>query len=285
MVHIFFKRRRILKIKSLEKGSVEMKKSYFYLIPVFLLGIIIFYMADGALANRGQQYYEEAGHIIKNIDTKEKVVALTFDDGPHWKYTPQILDLLDQYEAKATFFIVGRNAEKNPDIILRMYRTGHELANHTYTHPSTTAIPKVMKEIKQTNDTIFSMTGFTPTLFRPVEGNYTHELVDEVVKDGFKVVLWTWYQDTQDWRDPGVDKIVNTVLDGKKEGNIILFHDGGERREQTVQALEKILPELVKQGYKFVTISDLLELQKDGENNIDSIEVDIEDKDTEARDD
>lgn len=137
-----------------------------------------------------------------------------------------------------------------------MYEEGHELANHTYTHPFTTSVSKIMKEIKQTNDTLFSITGYSPKLFRPVEGNYTDRLVEEVVKGGYKIVMWSWHQDTEDWKDPGVNKIVNKVLNGVKEGNIVLFHDGGGNREQTVKALKIIVPELKKQGYKFITVSE-----------------------------
>lgn len=236
------------------------------LLGMFLIGVAIFYVNDSknrnVSADRGRKYYEEAGKIIWDINTKEKVVALTFDDGPHKKYTTDILDLLEQYNAKGTFFIVGEQAEKNPEVVLRMYEDGHELANHTYTHPNSRNVSKVMNEIRQTNNTIYSITGYTPTLFRPVEGQYTDALIEEVVKDGFKVVMWSWHQDTQDWKNPGVNKIVNTVLKGTKEGNVILFHDGGGNRAQTVDALKKILPELQKQGYQFVTINDLIKRTK-----------------------
>ena len=240
-----------------------MKEKFFYSLVCFVLIFSIFYVNERTVADRGRKHYEEAGQIIWEVKTKEKVIALTFDDGPHPKYTAQVLDLLEKYEAKGTFFIVGENAEKNPEIVLRMYEDGHELANHTYTHPVSTSTFKIMKEIKQTNDTIYSITGFSPILFRPVEGHYTDAMVDEIVKDGFKIVMWSWHQDTEDWKNPGVKKIVNTVLEGTKEGDVVLFHDGGGNRKQTVKALEKILPELQKKGYKFVTISDLLKIQND----------------------
>jgi peptidoglycan-N-acetylglucosamine deacetylase len=242
------------------------RKLVFSLLGLFIMGIVFFSVNasnnGSVLADRGRTFYEEAGQIIWDIKTNEKVVALTFDDGPHKKYTSEILDLLAQYDAKGTFFIVGQLAEKNPEIILRMYEEGHGLANHTYTHPFSRNVSRVMKEIKQTNDTIFSITGYMPTLFRPVEGQYTDSMIDEIVKGGFKVVMWSWHQDTEDWRDPGVNKIVNKVLKGIKEGDVILFHDGGGNREQTVKALERILPELQNQGYQFVTIEELIKIQK-----------------------
>lgn len=189
------------------------------------------------------------------------MVALTFDDGPHPQYTAQVLDILAQYDARGTFFLVGQQAEKNPDVVRRMQEEAHEIANHTYTHPFTKSVPKIMKEIEQTNEVLYSIIGESPKLFRPVEGYYTDPLVDEVVKEGYKIVMWSWHQDTEDWKNPGVQKIVSKVLDGIEEGNVVLFHDGGGNREQTVQALEKILPELQKQGYRFITISDMLALE------------------------
>lgn len=230
---------------------------------MFCAGTMIFYQINKTSAQKGRQYYEDLGYIVWEIQTKEKVVALTFDDGPHPKYTEQILNLLEQYDAKGTFFVVGEHAEKNPQVIYRMYEDGHEIANHTYTHPFTKSVPKVMKEIKKTDDILFSITGYTSNLFRPVEGQYTDQLVEAVVKEDYKIVMWSWHQDTEDWKDPGVNKIVSKVLNGIEEGNIVLFHDGGGNREQTVKALEIILPELKEQGYKFKTVTEMLKLQND----------------------
>ncbi|MGE7093705.1 polysaccharide deacetylase family protein [Lysinibacillus sp. NPDC048646] len=240
-----------------------MKKFYLFLIPLCVLVISIFYVSESSSADRGRKYYEEAGQIVWEIKTKEKIIALTFDDGPHKKYTSEILDLLAKYDAKATFFVVGQNAEKNPEVVLRMYEEGHEIANHTYTHPLKTNVPNLIKEIEQTHETIYSISGYSPILFRPVEGQYTDAMIDAIVKEGYKVVMWSWHLDTMDWKSPGVNKIVDTVLKGVKEGNVVLFHDGGGNREQTVKAMKKILPELEKQGYKFVTIPELLKAQKE----------------------
>ncbi|ATP42422.1 oligosaccharide deacetylase [Solibacillus sp. R5-41] len=214
-------------------------------------------------ADKGRPYYENAGQIVWDIKTDEKIIALTFDDGPHKKYTNEVLDLLAKYEAKGTFFVVGEYAEKNPEVILRMHEEGHELANHTYSHPFKASVPKLVKEIQQTNEVIFSITGYAPKLFRPVEGQYTDALIEAVVKDGYKVVMWSWHLDTEDWKDPGVKKIVDIVLKGTRKGNVVLFHDGGGNRKQTVEALSQILPTLQKEGYQFVTISNLLKVQRE----------------------
>lgn len=240
-----------------------MKKLFTLFICLVLVGLILAVESNmRAYAVKDRYYYEKTGEIMWEIKTKEKVVALTFDDGPHPKYTAEILDILEKYKAKATFFVVGENAEKNPDLILRQYNEGHEIANHTYTHPLKTTLPKLEIELKQTDDLIFSITGYHPELFRPVEGQYTDQLIQNVVKKGYQVVMWSWHQDTEDWKSPGVHRIEKTVLNGVEPGNIILFHDGGGDRSQTVKALEKIIEKLQKQGYEFVTVSELIKMKK-----------------------
>jgi peptidoglycan-N-acetylglucosamine deacetylase len=249
-------------------GCVNVKIILLLVLALCILISSFFFINKHSLANKGRKHYEEAGQILWEIKTNEKIVALTFDDGPHKKYTPEVLDLLEKYNAKATFFVVGSQAHQNPEIILRMYEEGHELAIHTYTHPLKTSIPNLMEEIKQTHETIFGISGYSPTLFRPVEGQYTDAMIDAVAKEGYKVVMWSWHLDTLDWKNPGVNNIVDTVLKGVQGGNIVLFHDGGGKRDQTVKALETILPELEKQGYKFVTISELLDIQKAGNRKL-----------------
>ena len=245
-----------------------MKKVLLTVSSICILVFSVLLVTGNSSADKGRKHYEEAGQILWEINTNEKIVALTFDDGPHKKYTPEVLDLLKKYNARATFFVVGEHADQNPEVILRMYEEGHELAIHTYTHPLKTTIPNLMEEIKQTHETIFGISGYSPTLFRPVEGQYTDAMIEAVAKEGYKVVMWSWHLDTLDWKNPGVNNIVETVLKGVQGGNIVLFHDGGGNREQTVKALETILPDLEKQGYQFVTISDLLDIQKASKKKI-----------------
>ncbi|MEK3953483.1 polysaccharide deacetylase family protein [Psychrobacillus sp. FSL K6-1464] len=239
-----------------------MTKRYSIIIILFLVGIT-FYLGSNlrASAVKDRYHYENTGEIVWEINTKEKVVALTFDDGPHPKYTAKILEILEKHNAKATFFVVGELAEKNPDLILRQYNEGHEIANHTYTHHPKTTLSKLELELKQTDDLIFSITGYRPELFRPVEGQYTDQMIQSVVKKGYQVVMWSWHQDTEDWKSPGVHRIEKKVLNNVEPGNIILFHDGGGNRSQTVKALEKIIEELKKQDYVFVTVSELIKIK------------------------
>lgn len=237
-------------------------RKYVWLLAAGFFIVTLFWLNEKSYADKGRKHYEKEGQILWEIKTDEKVVALTFDDGPHKKYTPEILEVLSRYGAKATFFIIGQYADNHPSLTLRIHEEGHELAIHTYTHPLKTNVRNLINEIKETHSTIYGITGYAPVLFRPVEGQYTDEMIDAISKAGYKVVMWSWHLDTFDWKRPGTKKIVETVLDGVEPGSVVLLHDGGGNREQTVAALEEILPELQKQGYKFVTISELLKIQQ-----------------------
>ena len=242
-----------------------MKLSTFFKVAVFFVSLL--FVAYTAFAtDKGRPYYEEHGYVMWDINTEEKVIALTFDDGPHEKYTPQVLDLLERYEAKATFFVIGENAEKYPDLILRMGEEGHEIANHTYSHPLHVTPSELREELKKTNDIIQGITGTYPVFYRPVAGAYNDKIINTAIEEGYRVVLWSWHLDTQDWKTPGVKKIVNKVLKGASPGDIVLFHDAGGNRTQTVKALKEILVALKAQGYRFVTVSELAEIQSFKQN-------------------
>jgi len=200
---------------------------------------------------------EKTGHIIWETKTDKKMVAITFDDGPHSQYTDQILDVLDKYKAKSTFFVMGDHARKFPDIIKRQSDEGHEVANHSYNH-CYGKFDNLDQEIKRTTDIIGQLTGNRSALFRPVGGLYNDFLINTSRNNNHLVVMWSWHQDTYDWKKPGVNKIVNKVTSGITPGDIILMHDGGGDRSQTVKALDKILKLLSKDGYEFVTVSELL---------------------------
>lgn len=209
---------------------------------------------------KDREYYETRGEIVWEVPTDSKVIALTFDDGPDPTYTPQIAELLKQYNAKATFFVVGSRVSQFPEIARQLSQAQHELANHTYSHPDMRRISsaKLKEEVIKTQETIFQTTGVNPQLFRPPGGYYSESVVNIAKQAGELVVMWSWHQDTRDWSDPGVKRIVNKVLTNARNGDIVLFHDYGGNRKQTVQALEQILPELHRRGYEFVTVSDLM---------------------------
>ncbi|WP_253298091.1 polysaccharide deacetylase family protein [Paenibacillus sp. MSJ-34] len=216
---------------------------------------------DAIKPHKGRNYYESRGDIVWDVPTDRKMIALTFDDGPDPRYTPDILDLLRKYDAKATFFVIGKRIGNYPDIVRREVKEGHELANHTYSHTyfsGSYSVDKIKKEIEQAHDLIVRTTGYKPQLFRPPGGYYNDSIIEAAKKQGYLVVLWSWHQDTKDWRSPGVNQIVNKVLRNARNGDIILFHDHVEGKSNTVEALKIILPALKKRGYSFVTVSELI---------------------------
>ncbi|MDF2652241.1 MAG: chitooligosaccharide deacetylase [Paenibacillus sp.] len=229
-----------------------------------ILCICLFLMQPTASAapKKDRAYYETRGEIVWEITTDEKVIALTFDDGPHPEYTAQILELLKQYEAKATFFVVGNKVKRFPDVLNQTLREGHEIANHTYSHAILSKKNNIKKEINQTEELIYDTTGRRCLLFRPPGGFYNERLVAAVRAEGYKMIMWSWQLDTKDWRTPGVNTIVNRVLKNAKNGNIVLFHDYIEGPTQTITALKIILPELKSRGYQLVTVSQLLNYNK-----------------------
>ncbi|MCS7465021.1 polysaccharide deacetylase family protein [Paenibacillus doosanensis] len=205
-----------------------------------------------------------SSEVVWNVETDQKLIALTFDDGPNPVYTPQILDLLKEHQAKATFFVLGKRVQMYPAIAIREVNEGHEIANHTFDHHylKNVSPQKLVDEIRQTQEVIFDITEQIPHVFRPPGGFYNDALLNMTKEDKLTVVMWSWYQDTKDWKRPGVNKIVKTVLSNVHNGDIILFHDLEGDCSQTVAALKIILPELKKQGYQFVTVTDLINKTK-----------------------
>ena len=217
--------------------------------------------ASAAPTAHGREYYEARGEIIWEVPMAEKLIALTFDDGPDPEETPLILDLLGRYQAKATFFALGRKVDQYPELAAREVLEGHEIANHTFTHRyfNRPITPQLLSsEINRTNEAILRATGRRPVLFRPPGGYYGQAVVDGAKLAGCKTVLWSWHQDTEDWSRPGTEKIIRKVLTNARGGDIILFHDHVEGKSQTIAALQRILPELSKRGYRFVSVSELL---------------------------
>ncbi|MFD3258567.1 polysaccharide deacetylase family protein [Paenibacillus lentus] len=216
--------------------------------------------AHPAVRFKDRAYYEERGDIVWEVPTEEKYIALTFDDGPDHRQTMQILEVLDQYNAKATFFVVGERVEKYPEIIQMELARGHEIGNHSYRHPSFRGLAKskMHDELSKTQQAILQATGYKASIFRPPGGFYNETIINVSKQNDLKLILWSWHLDTKDWTSPGVDKIVSNVIKNARNGNIILMHDYVANSTQTVEALKRILPELKKQGYSFITVSDLL---------------------------
>jgi peptidoglycan-N-acetylglucosamine deacetylase len=244
------------------------------LLVKILLVTTVFSLQFNSIAlsapKKDRDYYENRGEVVWDVPTEDKVIALTFDDGPDPENTPPILDLLEQYGAKATFFLVGNKVERNPELVKRELAQGHELANHTYSHSylgKKTSAEIMRRDILQAEKVIFSISGQKCKLFRPPGGYINETLVNTARQEGYIVVMWSWHQDTRDWSRPGVNKIVNSVLNHTQNGDIVLLHEYIDGKTQTIAALETILPELQKRGYRFVTISELLTYRKAKEMN------------------
>ena len=205
--------------------------------------------------------YEDV--IIKKGSDDEKVIALTFDDGPDEVFTPQVLDILKKNNVKATFFVVGEKVEYNKELLKRQYTEGHEIGNHTFTHINVAknSYDKVEKEITDTQNAVKNVIGVEPKIFRPPYRAMSKSVCDIIVSKKMNIILWS-NLDPRDWSNPGVGNIINTILTKVQNGNIILLHDYNNRRNdksQTIQALEVVIPKLKEKGYKFVTISELIQ--------------------------
>ena len=205
---------------------------------------------------------ETDGTSFRENPDAGKYLALTFDDGPHPTQTDEILAVLAKYDVKATFFEIGENIAANPEIAKRVCEAGHEIGNHTYSHPNLSKLSAdaLRKEITDTQTLLEEQCGVTPTLFRPPGGNGSDETVKLVTELGYRYVLWSWKVDTRDWAAVPVDSVVNTVLNNVKGGDVVLFHDYVVGKSPTAKALEILIPALREQGYEFVTVSELMSL-------------------------
>lgn len=202
--------------------------------------------------------YANEDIFIKNGSRDKKIIALTFDDGPHPKETNEILNVLKKYNIKATFFIAGKHANWYSKPLIRASDEGHELGNHTFSHPDISKLNKnqLEKEILECEEMLIKLTGQKTKLFRPPYGSYDKDVLEEIAKKyGYKIVLWTTL-DAKDWKNPGANKISDTIVNNAKNGDIVLLHDYAT--ENTVEALDILIPKMLEKGYKFATVSELI---------------------------
>ena len=203
--------------------------------------------------------FKENKTVYSSNSKSNNKIALTFDDGPHPKITPKILDLLSKYGIKATFFVIGVNIDNYPEPLGRIVSEGHEIGNHTNSHTILKSVDKmkIFEEIKHCEDKILKATGVHPKVLRPPCGMYDEELVDIANLKDYKIILWNI--DTHDWAHMSKSKIINSVYKEVKGGDIILFHDYISGENHTIEALEVLIPMLLQNGYEFVTVSQLLQ--------------------------
>jgi peptidoglycan/xylan/chitin deacetylase (PgdA/CDA1 family) len=194
------------------------------------------------------------------VRVDQPYIAMTFDDGPSTENTPRLLEILKQRNIKATFFLIGQNAEANPDLVRRILAEGHEIGNHSWTHPQLSKLSddRVTAEITKTQDAIKDASGYTPTLLRPPYGAITPRQREWIANQfGLNIILWS--VDPFDWKRPGASVISQRILSQVRPGAIILSHD---IHKQTVDAMPATLDALIAKGYKFLTVSQLIAMNK-----------------------
>ncbi|MEG4227317.1 polysaccharide deacetylase family protein [Microcoleus sp. N9_B2] len=197
--------------------------------------------------------------VYKASISNSKVIALTFDDGPSPE-TLKILEVLQKHNAVATFFFLGRNLREYPEIAKKVVQAGNAIGNHTWHHFYHNVTEKTASnEIDYTGIHIYRSTGAKSLLFRPPGGRLNNGFADYAKKKNHVVVMWSI--DTKDFLQPPAAAITRTVLSQATSGAIVLLHDGGGDRQQTVEAVSAIIPKLKQQGYRFVTIPQLLQMQ------------------------
>lgn len=187
----------------------------------------------------------------------QKRIALTYDDGPHHLYTLQILEELEKYGAHATFFVLGNRAEFHPDIVLETMEAGHEIGNHSWSHPKFSGLSKkqIVNQIEKTQDVVHSITGEYPTFVRTPYGSMSDSILNAI---NMPVVLWS--VDPKDWKVSSSKAVIDNVLNNVEDGSIILLHD---TYEHTVSATATIVETLSEEGYEFVTVTELLGLDEE----------------------
>lgn len=200
----------------------------------------------------------EEAKVIKRVKNNSDMISFTFDDGPNPTYTPLLLDILKENNVKSTFFLLGKCVAAYPELVRRIADEGHEIGNHTYEHLDLTEESNsvIRMEIEKTESLLFSITGRRPKLLRSPYGVYNSS-VRRITKElGYEFCHWTCSLGIEDWKLPGVDRLVELLLTAKP-GDIILLHDAGGNREQTMEAVAKVLP-LLTRKYNMVPLGEML---------------------------
>jgi peptidoglycan-N-acetylglucosamine deacetylase len=188
------------------------------------------------------------------VDDGPKTIALTIDDGPSPIYTPQILQILEKYKVKASFSMVGRNVTYYPSVAREVADAGHVIVNHTWDHADLAPLTEsqTRAEIANAADAIHAAVGQVPTIFRAPYGAWSRTTLEYCASE--KLMALDWSVDPRDWARPGVDEIVDNILRNTGTGSIILEHDGGGDRSETVAALKIAIPQLLDKGYHFRSV-------------------------------
>ena len=203
----------------------------------------------------------KTSNVYNKINSNDKMIALTFDDGPHPRITKKILSILNEYGVTATFFVIGQNVVNYPEAMKLIVDSGCEIGNHTYSHQnfrkmSQGEMSQEFEACKEILDNDFSV---KPRLIRPPEGFCSDKVHSACEKMNCDIILWSI--DTRDWAHTPSDEIVRNVLENASSGDIILMHDYVSGKDTTADALRIIIPTLLERGFRFVTVSELIEAQ------------------------
>ncbi|MEU6945767.1 polysaccharide deacetylase family protein [Streptomyces sp. NPDC046316] len=224
----------------------------------------------GSLTGRADEYFDgvrrsepiqaaltAAGRCIEHGRRDTPQVALTFDDGPDPVHTRRILEILDRYGVRATFFCVGHHVAALPDEVRRIAAAGHELGNHSWSHPFLPDLTpdQLREQIDRTTEAVARLTGEAPTLFRPPYGALTPEVLAALADHPTTMTMWD--VDSRDWSRPGPERIAETVLGAAGPGSVVLMHEGAGDRGQTVRALPSIIEGLLARDLELATVGEL----------------------------
>jgi peptidoglycan-N-acetylglucosamine deacetylase len=220
-----------------------------------LIVISVVYALGGGIKSLNVFLNTQRSIPIYSVETEENKIALTFDAAYGADYTNQIIDILDKNNIKATFFLVGNWVDNYPEKLNKLLAKGHEIGNHSNSHPHFTQITKsqIISEVALTRDKIKKLTGINTTLFRAPFGDYNSDVVKTVLNTKNQFIQWD--VDSLDWKNPGTYFIYNNIMKGIDKGSIILMHTNAE---QTPLVLDRIIVDLKNKGYIFVKVSDLI---------------------------
>lgn len=227
--------------------------------PFLYVIIVLFWVIITGIGSFSMSWNYHVNALTSNRLCKEKKVAITFDDGPHEKFTPEVLQVLKKYQAKATFFCIGKQIEKSPNIIERIIKEGHTIGNHSYSHSKFNGFfstKKVTEEIEATNDLVESIIGKKMNLFRPPFGVTNSAIAKAVRNTKHKVIGWNIRPFDTVQKNEQI--VINKIKKGISPGAVILLHDTNHR---TPIVLEQLLVFLQEKGYKTTTINELFSIE------------------------
>jgi peptidoglycan/xylan/chitin deacetylase (PgdA/CDA1 family) len=242
------------------KGWYQLMRVFIILGMIFLLGSFLWYFCvKRKLLQQEIAALQARNRFLYTGNICLPRVALTFDDGPNPHYTPQVLAVLKQYGVKATFFCVGQHVAAYPDLVKQEYAAGHAIGNHSWSHPVLAFLsgPATLSQLKRTSDAIQQVIGVRPIFFRPPYGAFSSQVLTRANCLGMITVIWNVR--ATDWAKPGVDVISDRVIERTGNGAIILLHDGGGDRSETVAALPTIIEGLQRRGFTFVTLQEMMD--------------------------